>query len=72
MKAIINIFNNITTYPTNINGPMPIQAAVLETIYLCKKFNLDCIGKKNKNNKHIENYVDISDIIDLDIYQKIL
>jgi len=63
MKAIINVFSNIQANKNNHSG--------LEATFWSKKYDLDYIGKKNKLNKDVENYVDIGDIIDLDIYQKI-
>ena len=52
MKAIINIFSNIQCVANNHSG--------LEATYLAKTYNLYYIGKKNRNNKHEKNYLDIN------------
>lgn len=62
MKGIIRLFSNIQCNNNNHSG--------LEATYLSNKYNLFYIGKKNRNNKHIENFLDI-DEIDLKNFDKI-
>lgn len=54
MKGIINIFANIQAEPKNHSG--------LEAWTLSKLFNLSFIGKSKRTNKHINNYIDIDNI----------
>lgn len=63
MNGIINLFANIQVNTNNHTG--------LEATTLSKYFEAYYIGKKGRTNKDIENYLDISEIEDINVFENI-
>lgn len=63
MNGIINLFANIQANTNNHTG--------LEATTLSKYFEAYYIGKKGRTNKDIENYLDISEIEDINVFENI-
>lgn len=63
MNGIINLFANIQANTNNHTG--------LESVTLSKYFEAHYIGKKGRTNKDIENYLDIFEIQDINVFENI-